>query len=202
MRAQEQGFTLIELLVSMALFVVLAAAMYGGTQWVMDEREIVNERAAELEELQRAVRRLHTDFGQAWPRAVRDELGRGQVAALLTERRSGLQIRLSKSGWRNPTNRNRSVIQRVQYRYDEDEDILYRDTWPVLDRVLGEEPLEQTLLRGVTEFEVEFLDDNGEWRQDWPVDNAPGFTVMPRAIRYRLDTDAFGRIERLIEVPG
>lgn len=198
----QRGFTLIELLVAMAIFVILAAAMYGGTQWVIEERSIVSERSAELEDLQRAVRRLQSDFAQAYPRSVRDELGRGQVAALLTERSGELQLRLTRSGWRNPLQRGRAHLQRVQYRYDEDQQILYRGTWPVLDRLLGAEADEQTLLSGVTEFDVEFLDSSGNWVQDWPVPTASSFTDMPRAVRYRIDTEAFGEVIRIVEVPG
>ena len=199
---QQNGFTLIELLVAMALFVILAGAMYVGTQWVMDERTIVAERAKKLENLQRTVRMLHGDFQQAYPRAVRDELGRGRTAALLSERGQGLQIRLTRSGWRNPTGTNRSHLQRVQYRYDDEEQILYRDNWPVLDRVLGSEPQERELLKNVTEFDVEFLDTSGDWTQDWPNGASTSYTSMPRAVRYRIITDDFGTVERIVEVPG
>lgn len=198
----QRGFTLIELLVAMAIFVILAAAMYGGTQWIIEERAIVTERAAELENLQRAVRRLQNDLSQAYPRAVRDELGRGQVAALLTERSGDLQLRLTRSGWRNPLQRNRAYLQRVQYRYDEESRQLFRDTWPVLDRLLGDDPAEQLLLDKVSDFDVEFLDADGNWIQDWPQPQATGFSSMPRAVRYRIDTDSFGEIIRVVEVPG
>jgi general secretion pathway protein J len=196
------GFTLIELLVAMALFVILAGAMYGGTQWIMDEREIVSDRAGKLEALQRTVRLMHSDFNQAYPRAVRDELGRGQVAAMLSERSRGLQIRLTRSGWRNPSATNRGHLQRVQYRYDDEAKTLYRDTWATLDRVLGAEPREQTLLENVQQFDIEFLDVNGNWLQDWPAANESGFTTLPRALRYRIETDDFGAIQRIVEIPG
>ncbi len=198
-----RGFTLIELLVAIAIFAFLATAMYGGTQWIIDEREIVTERATELNRLLRAVRLMHNDFIQAYPRSVRDELGRGQVAALLTDRSAGLSIRLTRNGWRNPEARgNRGHFQRVQYRYEDDTATLYRDTWPVLDRVLGVEPREEALLEDVVEFEVEFLDDSGNWLQNWPADDNVILTTMPRALRYRLETESYGVVERLVEIPG
>ncbi len=197
-----RGFTLIELLVAMALFVVLAAAMYTGTQWVMDERAIINERTGKLENLQRTVRFLHNDFSQAYPRSVRDELGRGQVPALVSGRGADLRITLTRSGWRNPAGNNRGHLQRVQYRYNEEQQILYRDTWQVLDRVLGAEPRERVLLEELREFEIEFLDATGNWVQDWPTASSAGYTSMPRAVRYRLTTVDFGDVERIVEVPG
>lgn len=196
------GFTLIELLIAMALFVLLAAAMYGGTSWIMEEREIVGQRTAELQSLQRTVRILQADLGQAWPRSIRDELGRGKVAAILTERSGGIRLQLTRSGWRNPAGNNRSNLQRVQYRYDPETQSLYRDTWPVLERVLGSEAREQLLLEKLTEFEIEFLNSDGNWTPDWPPESATGFTVMPRALRYRLDTESFGLIQRIVELPG
>ena len=197
-----RGFTLIELLIAMALFVLLSAAMYGGTQWIMEERDIVRQRSGQLHDLQRTVRLLQTDMSQAWPRSVRDELGRGQVPALLTERSPDILVVLTRSGWRNPTGKNRANLQRIRYRYDAEEQILYRETWPVLERVLGAEPREQVLLEQVQEFEIEFLDADGNWTPDWPASGTGGLTIMPRALRYRLDTPAFGLVERLVEIPG
>lgn len=196
-----RGFTLIELLVAMAIFTLLAAAMYGGVQWFILEREIVTERTGQLEDLQRAVRRLQTDFAQAYPRAVRDPLGDPE-SAVLTERNSGVTVRFTRSGWRNPTGRNRANLQRIQFRFDEDEQILYRDSWPVLERLLGDEPDEQRLLTDVTEFDIEFLDDGGNWVQDWPPASAAKFTTMPRGVRYRIVSAVFGEITRIVEIPG
>ena len=197
-----RGFTLIELLIAMAIFVILAAAMYGGVQWFIAEREIVSERALQLENLQRAVRRLQSDFSQAYPRSTRDELGDLDYA-LRTERNDGVTIRLIRSGWRNPIGRNRADLQRLQYRYSEDDETLYLETWPVLNPLLGDEPTEQSLLVGVTEFDVEFLDDAGNWVQDWPPPaGAASYTIMPRALRYRITTEVFGEIIRIVEIPG
>jgi len=197
-----RGFTLIELLIAMAIFVILAAAMYGGVQWFIAEREIVAERAGQLENLQRAVRRMQSDVAQAWPRSVRDALGTQREPAILSERNNGVTVRFTRSGWRNPTGRNRADLQRLQYRYDEDDQILYRDTWPVLERLLGDDPDEQQILTGVTDFDVEFLDDGGNWVQDWPQAGAVTPTTMPRALRYKVVTEAFGEILRIVEVPG
>ena len=197
-----RGFTLIELLIAMAIFVILAAAMYGGVQWFIAEREIVSERAGQLEDLQRAVRRLQADLAQAYPRSVRDALGDPSEPAILSERNNGVTLRITRSGWRNPTGRNRADLQRVQFRYDEDEQVLYRDTWPVLERLLGDEPDEQRLLTDITEFDIEFLDDGGNWVQDWPQASAPKLTTMPRAVRYLINSSVFGEIQRIVEIPG
>lgn len=200
--APRAGFTLIELLVAMAIFGLVAVLMYGGTQWVIQEREIVQQRLGELEELQRTVRMLHEDFGQAVPRTIRDELGRGDRPALLLERGDDIAVELTRHGWRNPSGYPRSNLQRVRYRYNADEAILYRDTWPVLDRVLGEPPRERSLLRGVDSLVIEFLDVGNQWQPDWPPAGAAKPTALPKAIRFTLELSAFGEITRLVEIPG
>lgn len=196
------GFTLLELLVSMAIFAILAVVMYSGVELVMDEREIVLERLGELEDLQRAVRHLQSDFSQLYPRQVRDVLGRSSVGALQTEDSGEFVLQLTRGGWRNPANAKRSHLQRVQYRYDEDARVLYREYWPVLDAVLGTEPASRALLEGVNEFEVEFLDAASNWQQEWPPADAENLTSLPRAVRYRLSLDSYGEITRIVEVPG
>ncbi len=120
-RRAAKGFTLIELLAAIAIFSLLAVAMYGGTQWIMVEREIVQERQDALRDLQRAVLTLNDDFGQLRLRPIRDELGRGIVAALLAEPGQDYIVELSHDGWRNPAQATRGTLQRVRYRLEEEE---------------------------------------------------------------------------------
>jgi general secretion pathway protein J len=194
------GFTLIELLAAMAIFSLLAVAMYGGTQWIMVERETILQRQAELRELQRTVRYLNDDLSQLQNRQVRDELGRGMIAALVAEPGQDFALELSRDGWRNPAQSQRGTLQRVQYRLEED--VLVREYWPVMDRILGMEGREQELISGLESFELEFLDDAGEWQSIWPplaVGSSPD-AILPVAVRYRLETLSFGPIERLVEI--
>jgi general secretion pathway protein J len=184
----------------MAIFSLLAVAMYGGTQWIMLEREIILERQDELRDLQRAVRYLNDDFTQLQNRQVRDELGRGMTPALIAEPGQDYLLELSRDGWRNPAQSQRGTLQRVRYRLDED--VLVREYWPVMDRILGMEARELELLNGLENFELEFLDDAGEWQSLWPPISAGSDTDagLPVAVRYRLDTPTFGIIERLVEI--
>ena len=187
----------------MAIFSFMAAVMYSGTQLVIEERQVISEKLDELQALQRGVRILQTDFGQLYPRSVRDELGRGQVPALVTERQDTIAVQLTRTGWRNPDNSYaRGALQRVQYRYDPEEKILYRDYWPVLDRLLSTEPREQELLRNLDAFEIEFLDAADVWQPSWPPVGGATNTLLPRAVRYRLELETYGEITRLVEVAG
>jgi general secretion pathway protein J len=199
-----QGFTLIELLAAMAIFSLLAVAMYGGVQWVILEREIVIERQKELHDLQRSVAYLNDDFGQLQPRAVRDALGRDSSPALSANPGTDFIVELSHDGWRNPAGATRGTLQRVQYRLEENK--LVREYWPVMDRVLGMEGRIQELLDGVDEFEIEYMDSGGDWQPNWPPLSTAeaetgGVNSLPMAVRYRLETRAFGEIIRLVEIP-
>lgn len=199
-----QGFTLIELLAAMAIFSLLAVAMYGGVQWVILEREIVIERQKELHDLQRSVAYLNDDFGQLQPRAVRDSLGRDSSPALSANPGTDFIVELSHDGWRNPAGATRGTLQRVQYRLEEN--MLVREYWPVMDRVLGMEGRIQELLDGVDEFEIEYMDSGGDWQPNWPPLSTAeaetgGVNSLPMAVRYRLETRAFGEIIRLVEIP-
>lgn len=202
--SQPQGFTLIELLAAMAIFSLLAVAMYGGVQWVILEREIVIERQTELHDLQRSVAYLNDDFGQLQPRAVRDSLGRDSSPALSANPGTDFIVELSHDGWRNPAGATRGTLQRVQYRLEEN--MLVREYWPVMDRVLGMEGRIQELLDGVDEFEIEYMDSGGDWQPNWPPLSTAeaetgGVNSLPMAVRYRLETRAFGEIIRLVEIP-
>jgi general secretion pathway protein J len=194
------GFTLIELLAAMAIFSLLAVAMYGGTQFVMLEREIIMERQGFLRELQRAVRYLNDDLSQLQNRPVRDELGRDYIAALSAQPGLDYVLELSRDGWRNPAQSARGTLQRVQYRLEEE--TLIREYWPVMDRILGMEGREQELISGVDEFVIAFLDESGEWQESWPVATTGSGQAapLPVAVRYRLETQSFGEIERLVQI--
>ena len=104
---------------------------------------------------------------QLQPRDVRDELGRAQEGAVLTDPAGDFIVRLSRAGWRNPGSRyQRGILQRVQYRLEDN--VLYREYWPVMDRVLGMEPVSQELLAGVMKLEINFLDEANAWQETWP----------------------------------
>lgn len=196
-----RGFTLIELLAAMAIFSLLAVAMYGGTSWIMLEREIILERQERLAELQRMVRFINDDFSQLQRRPIRDELGRDLLPPLLAEPGREFIAELSHDGWRNPAALPRSTIQRVQYRLTDR--TVVREYWPVMDRPLGMEGRERELFEGVEKFELEFLDQAGEWQPVWPPLTTDGLDIdsLPVAVRYTLESDDFGTIERLVEVP-
>ncbi len=195
------GFTLLELLVAMAILGIVGALALGGLSVVATQQSIASRQMGELAQLQRTMRQLASDLGQAQPRFVRDELGLSTELPFVADGRSEFLLRLTRGGWRNPAGLPRGTLQRVQYRFEDG--TLYRDYWPVLDRTLGMEPRSEELLADLDAVEFDFLDDENEWHEEWPPLQLIGDVAAPppRAARVRIESAAWGELERLVEVP-
>jgi len=212
MRAPRQsGFTLLELLVAIGIFALMAAMAYGGLNNLIKNRQITDEHATRLTQLQTTFLWLGRDIEQTVNRRIRDEYGDSQLALSSTEV-GRYQLELTRGGWRNPVGRARSNLQRVAYSVRENQ--LIRSYWNVLDRAQDSKPLEVVLLDGVDRMELRFLSAKGsaqnagqdkqEWVDDWP-GSALGIQPSedpPLAVEVILETEAEGRISRLFRVPG
>ena len=126
-----KGFTLLEVLIAMAITAFVAAVAYSSLATVLSAVESTRESANRTFEINRAWMIISRDLRQFAPRAVRDEFGEGEPAM------SGgpvarFLLSFTRSGWHNPNGHPRSNLQRVNYRLEDN--ILWRDTYPVLDR--------------------------------------------------------------------
>ena len=208
LKPRQSGFTLLELLVSMGIFALMAAMAYGGLNVIIKERQITEEHAARLAQLQSSFLWLGRDIEQTVNRSIRDEYGDSQLALSGAEV-GRFQLEFTRGGWRNPVGRARSNLQRVAYSVRENQ--LIRSYWNVLDRAQDSKPLETVLLDGVNRMELRFLSSNKssgqskqEWGDSWP-SNALGAQPSdnpPLAVEVILETEAEGRITRLFRVPG
>ncbi|HEX7061465.1 MAG TPA: type II secretion system minor pseudopilin GspJ [Woeseiaceae bacterium] len=196
------GFTLLEVLVAVAIFAVLAAFAYGALARTIEGKERLGEHNARLQAIQRTVRFLTEDFQQLAPRPVRVDLGDVVAPALLTNVQSDYAVELTHSGWSNPAALPRGTLQRVAWRLTEDGELV-RFHWNVLDRTLDNQPSARVLLDGVEALSFRFLQDNGEWTEQWPPENLAGpagWRLRPRAVEIVLETTEEGVITRTIEV--
>jgi general secretion pathway protein J len=120
-------------------------------------------------------------------------------------------VAFTRGGWSNPAGADRSTLQRV--RYIAVEGVLYREYWLVLDSQLSPDPVRRTLLDGVVEFRVSFMDDSRTWQDSWPVGrttvqsgNAASqerqMRGRPIAVRVTLTLEDYGTLTRVIEVAG
>jgi general secretion pathway protein J len=205
-RTSERGFTLLELLVAMGIFAIIGAMALGGLNAVVGQESQARVQTERLATLQRALRLMTIDFSSASPRFVRDELGTRCTEQELpfVSGQFGYLVKLTRGGWPNPANvPHRGTLQRVQYRLEDGK--LIREYWPVVDRMLGQEPRSEELLTGVKDIKLLFFDAEqgaGEWQQQWPPLRNAGTTAgaRPRAVQVTLELDDWGTIERLIEV--
>lgn len=179
MNARSRGFTLLELVVALAVFAVLATLAYGSLARLLEARDTLAARADALGRLQRVQALLARDCGALVARPVRDELGDPEPSL---RRAPDGSLELTHGAFGNPLDQPRAQLQRVRWQVRDG--VLYRDAWPVLDRVPGTRPQAQRLLEGVRRFTVGI--ETG---------------VDSRAVSVELDAPPFGAVEWLFLVP-
>ncbi len=183
-RRSQSGFTLIELLVSLVILALLSIAGYRGLDSVIQTRERVATETRKWQHLTYFFARLDRDIAQAIHRSVRDSGGLirpelmghpvvvGEDDAELTFTRAGI------------TDQGLALLppQRIAYRLEQGNIVLLR--WTALDQAPYTRPLRYTLLEGVREFSLRYLDIHQNWWTQWPLTDST--TGLPQAIEVTL----------------
>ena len=192
-----RGFTLIEMLVALAVFAIIGLMSNQLLMQIIDLGELTEDRGTRLVETQRAMEIIRRDIQQLAHRGVRDEFGDSQPGFEINE--LGLP-QLTRRGWANPLEQNRSELQRVAYAMVEG--TLVRLYWPVLDRPRDSLPIRQMLLNDVDEMEILAVDVAGIEHRFWPPDDdTAGQARALAAIVVRMTLPPYGSIERIWTVP-
>lgn len=205
MTRRQRGFTLIEIVIAVMITAVLFTMAYGAIQQAVANRERLKHNSDRLRALQFTMRSLVQDFTQLSPRMVRDPLGQGHLPALQAAANSG-QVVLTRGGWMNPLGAERSTLQRVRYRVEDGK--LLREYWLVLDAALEPEPVRRELLDGVRSISLRFYNDGRNWQESWPpasLSSTPSEIDLqwrPIAVEITLELEDWGRLTRMVEVPG
>lgn len=227
------GFTLLELLIAISIFAMVSAMAYSGLNNVLRARDRVEAEREFWRGLTLVFLRMQDDFAQARPRPVRDPLGNLLLPAFVGQptdiralgppsvefTRGGVfvfDLPAEDDDAKLPDKKQppRSDLERVAYRYNDG--ILYRLSWPVLDRAPTTEPVEAVMLRGVEKFEVKFFNEAFTSNLDqWipvcclsPTVAAPAggtsqvVTKLPRGVQVELKLKGHEEITRLFVVNG
>jgi len=197
---RQYGFTLMEVLVAMAVFGVLSALAYMTLGQTLSNSVMLTARMDRLQAIQRTMSYLSTDLVQAAPRAIRADLGQAQPA-LLSDFAAEFALQLTHNGWPNSAGVPRSTQQRSAYRIEEDELIRYH--WNVLDRTVNNLPVATVLLDDIESLTFRFLQQDGEWVEQWPpgvIQSSSDTNLLPRAVTIVLVLPDEGELTRVVEV--
>jgi general secretion pathway protein J len=194
-----------ELLVAVAIFAVVGTLALSGYTELQKQSEYAEQRLERTREVQRAVQTITQDLEQLEPRPIREPLGESELPALLAQDPTEYSMQFTRAGWSNTAGLSRPTLQRVGYRLDQDG--LWRDNWPVLDRTLSVEPVRRKLLGGVRTVTFRFMDQSRTWVDRWPaaavaIGAQPDTRVRPAAIEVTIELEDWGTIRRVVEVPG
>jgi general secretion pathway protein J len=221
-----RGFTLIELLIAISIFALVSSMAYTGLNNVLRARDRVEAEREFWRGLTLVFLRMQDDFAQARPRQARDQFGIAQPALVGQStdiRATGApSVEFTRGGvfvFELPPDKDaddadqnppppRSDLERIAYRYHDG--ILYRWSWPVLDRAPTTEPVETVMLRDVESFEVKFLNEQAtstlnQWFTSWPppsTGGTPGTAELPRGVRVELKLKGRDEITRLFLING
>ncbi len=199
MKHSSDGFTLIEILVAVAIFGLLSIAAYTVLDAGMRSRQQTESRLSKLEILQRAIHTIEKDLRMLSLRQVRDEFGDKLPLLKGQSEQAGLQgfLEFTRSGWRNPAGLPRSNLQHVIYNFEQN--TLTRQHNIFLDQASNSPKVIRTLLKDVTSFNLQFLNQQKQWNNSWSMfGNKDTQLLLPRAIKLSLELEPFGKIERLM----
>jgi general secretion pathway protein J len=199
-----RGFTLIELLVAMFIAAVIFAMGYGTVNQALKSRVELQEQQGKLLELQTAMRVMEQDFVQLAQRPVRQPVGSVTQAALLTSTTTQPLAALTRAGWANPAGLQRPALQRVAYFFENG--TLRREYWTVLDATQTSTAVRRDLMTHLKSVTLRFMDQNRVWQPQWPpITNTVGVNndrSRPIAVEITLETEDWGKVQRIVEVAG
>jgi general secretion pathway protein J len=120
----------------------------------------------------------------------------------------------TRQGARNPLLLARSDLERVAYSIGPDPDRenrkndkkarhLLRHSWAALDQKDNAKETVQVLFRDIDDVKLEFLNEKGDWKDDWPdkkMDDKAHIRTLPEAIKLRIETKKYGDLERVFQI--
>lgn len=165
----ERGFTLIELLVSLVILALLSIAGYRSLDAVLQTRTRVAAETRKWQHLTFFFSRLEQDIAQTVHRSVRDSGGLPQpewIGHAVVVGEDDAELTFTRAGIADQ-GLALQPPQRLAYRLEQGNIVLLR--WQALDMPERIRPVRYTVLEGVSEFRVRYLDSLGNWQTQWPM---------------------------------
>lgn len=183
---KQRGFTLIELLVALVILTLLSVAGYRGLDAVLQARERVAAETRKWQHLSFFFARMNQDLAQVVQRPVRDEDGVIYRAAFVgnavTVGENDAELIFTRAGTYSPQGLALQAPQRIGYRLEQGAIVMLR--WPSLDQAPRVKPVRYTVLEGVREFKLRYLDVSRIWQLQWLFPYNP--PQIPQAVEVTL----------------
>lgn len=184
------GFTLLEILIALFIFSILSVMLTTALRNVINLSGRTEEKAERLRNLQMVLLMMSRDVEQAVNRPILDASGHAEAAFVGTPQ----SFVFTHMGFANPTGIiARSTLQRTGYVFRDE--ALYRVTWPVLDQTSETKAHSRQLLSGLVEAHFQYLDKDGRFQDQWPLDSGED-QPLPRGVRIYLTIDGWGRMSQ------
>ncbi|HAF43486.1 MAG TPA: type II secretion system protein GspJ [Gallionellaceae bacterium] len=193
------GFTLIELLVALFVFALLAVTAYRGLNAVTQTRAHIDQETRKWQALERFFARLDGETAQALQRPVRTANGAEAPAWAGTVSATGSLEDVQLAFTRNSgfdADGAPLPPQRIGYRLRQNKLELLR--WAALDNAPHNVPAVDTVLEGVSEFNVRHLSSRSTWEKQWPP-LVPD-TFLPRGMEVELVLKSGERLTRFFSL--
>ena len=198
---RQKGFTLLEVLIAASIFSMLIAAAYIVLQQGVRSRSIIDERTNRLAEIQHAFFILQQDIEQITNRPVRNVYqGYSPPLQIFNDAQIDYAraIEFTRTGWRNPLRKQRSNLQRVNYRIENNQ--LIRRTWISLDRTPETQFSDLILFSDIERWQTRFL-YKGKWMDNWI--NKPKRNNkydLPEALEIMIYVKNLGTLRRVFKI--
>ena len=199
MRNRYSGFTLMELMIAIMIFALLASATHRLVMMASRTQSASESALRQLNDWYRLRLLLENDFSQLVQRPIRNEQGERE-AALLSSASETYFVTLTRTGWQNPFAVNKSHLQRIAYRLNDQQ--LIRLSWSQPDRAPGSQPAEQVIMTGLKNLQVRFLDRQQQWHRNWPPAEISSLWITAAAVEFRFVLADLGTRTLLMPLPG
>jgi general secretion pathway protein J len=192
----KNGFTLLEIMIALFIFTLLSMILVGALRNIIDSVAGTENKAERLRKLQMTLLMMSRDIEQTVNRPIINNSGKFDPAFIGSAHR----FVFTHAGMaRSSHTQAQSVLQRTAYQWDNYQ--LVRLIWQVLDQPPKSQPLSRILLAEVSEAHFEYLDKNGRFYNEWPLNGQGSDAPLPQGIRIYLTFAKWGTMTQLYLIP-